>query len=385
MRRWTGRLENPAHFDIVRLRAIGEWGQASRHIGARWEAVGLRMLASGIEGRDTLGILAVCDDPSLQALLAATGSKNPDSVLLIGTDDAVILQPADLKWSLDVASYRQISASVLDGLLDQVPRLGDALRALLPAALNGRPWRTRDGIFVSPKTYLNERFLTSPENQQQEYPIEPKEVLFLPVEPEPFYEPLPGWSTARELARLDGATRGLAQIDAADRYYHLGAGVAGALAAQSTSIFDDEVVVEPSEEVLRFREYLKTVSPPSTAMVIDRLGAWMRHRRELIRRLRDLTRSSLSFQDFVARLVEAGLAAEGEAESVLRWQFNELYRLLIESEDAEIRKAGRELVATGASDSEALEQLDRRRDAFARRLRARAQVAIRELATSRAG
>ena len=379
MRQWGRRLENPAQFDITRLRIVGEWGQASRYIGSRWESVGLDLLRAGVDGQTTLGILGVCTDPELQGLLASTGSKNPDVVLVLGGDHEAILQPADLKWSLDVASYRQISARVLDVLLEQVSQLGESLRALLPPEASGLPWRTRDGIFVSPKTYLNQRFLTSSENLKQEYPIEPSEVLFMTVETFGFYEPLPGWPTARELARLDGSARGLAQIDTADRYYHLGAGVAGALVSLERSIFDEEAAIDPAEEADRLRDFLKSVSPPSTAMAVDRLGVRMRQRRELSRQLRDLTRSSMSFASFAAALVEAGLASADELESDLRRRFTDLYRSLVEAEEVEIRKAGRELLAKGASDVEALDQLDRRRDTFARRLRARAQVAIRAL------
>src|SRR5579884_3458010 len=345
MRRWGNQLENPAHFDITRLRLIGEWGQASRHIGARWEDLGLELLEAGVEGVSARGILAVCRDPELQSLLASTGSKNPDVVLMLKSDGELILQPADFKWSIDVASYRQISASVLETLLLQVPRLAEALRAQLPDEVSALPWKARDGIFISPKTYLNQRFLTSSENQRQEYPIEPHEVLFIAVEPYRFYEPLPGWPTAGELARLDGATRGLGQIDTADRYYHLGAGVAGALVALDRSIFDDEPAIDSALEVDRFRTFLKAISPPSTAMAIDRLGVRMRYRRDLIRQLRDLLRSQWSFSDFAAELIKAGLATEPDSESVLRRQFGETFRALIESEEAEIRRLGRELVA----------------------------------------
>lgn len=383
MRQWGRRLENPAQFDIARLRIVGEWGEASRYIGSRWEELGLELLQAGVPGLSPLATLAVCNDPELQTLLAATGSKNPDVVMVLPADDGLVLQPADFKWSLDVASYRQISAPVIDRLLDQVPRLAESLRALLRPEASDLPWRTRDGIFISPKTYLNQRFLTSSENERQEYPIEPAEVTFIPVEPFALYGPLPGWPTARELARLDGSGRGLGQIDTADRYYHLGAGLAGALAVAGTSIFDEATAIDPAKEIDRLREFLKTLSPPSTALAVDRLGVEMRHRRDLGRRLRDLSRSSLRFEDFTAQLTAAGLASAEDVESDLWRRFGDLYRSLVTSEEAEARKAGRELVARGANDVEALDQLERRRDSFERRRRLHVQTAIRELSQSR--
>jgi hypothetical protein len=57
----------------------------------------------------------------------------------------------------------------------------------------------------------------------------------------------------------------------------------------------------------------------------------------------------------------------------------ESYRTLVDTEEAEIRQAGRDLVAAGATDVVALESLERQRDAFARRLRQRAATLIRGL------
>jgi hypothetical protein len=363
--------------DVKRLRQIGEWGRASRFVGARWEEVGLERLHAGVAGESPIGLLPVHVDPELPRLLGATGSKNPDVVIAYDEDGAVVLQPADLKWSLDVASYRQISAPVLTHLLEQVPRLGEAVRGVLPPEWHDSAFTTRDGFFFSPKTYANERFLTSPENRRQEYPLEPQEVLFEPVDPYAFFEPLPGWTTARELARSDGSLRGLGQIDSADRYYHLGAGVAGALVARETSIFAEEPGIEPDREVERLRAFWATLRPPSTGAAIERLGTLMRHRHDLVGRLRDLTRASYRFEDFVSDLTAASLADPAAPLRDLRRDWMESYRGLVETEDAEIRQAGRDLVAAGASDAAALESLERQRDAFARRLRQRAASLIR--------
>lgn len=377
MRRWSGPPANPAQFDLARVRQIGEWGHASRYLGSRWEVLGLERLAGAVAHREPVALIPVCADASLSALLAATGSKNPDVVLAFATEGNLLLQPADLKWSLDVASYQQISAEVLDHLLARVPRLGEDVLALIPDDLRARPVVTRDGFFFSPRTYANERFLTSSENKHQEYPLEASEVVLETVEPNAFFEVLPGWQTARELARLDGSLRGLGQIDTADRYYHFGAGVAGALASLEGSIFDDEVSVEPMEEVEQLRAFSRTLSPPSTATIIDRLSVRMRQRQELVRRLRDLIRASYTFRDFATTLVAEGLATDGQTERELRAQWGDRYRALVESEEVEIRAAGRTLRARGAADVEALDALERDRPSFARRVRSRALSVIR--------
>jgi hypothetical protein len=381
MRQWNGRAATPAQFDITRIRAIGEWGNASRYVGSRWEEIGLDLLRAGVAGRSPLALLPICLDQPLQNVLASTGSKNPDVVLAFLSDGSIAIQPADLKWSLDVASYRQISAPILAGLLAQVPALCDAIRALLPPETAELAWLPIDGFFFAPRSIANERFLTSPENRRQEYPIEAKEVLFETVDPFSFFEPLPGWPTARELARMDGATRGLGYLDNADRYYHLGAGVAGAIARLRISIFDEGDEVELGDEVESFRGFVKTISPPSTGLIIDRLGAQMRQRQALQRELRELSRGGFGFKDFVAEVVRAGLAAEGVPESVVRRTWGDDYRSLLAAQDDEIREAGRRLREKGQTDAAALDELSHHRDGYARRLRSRAQALLRVRAT----
>jgi hypothetical protein len=229
---------------------------------------------------------------------------------------------------------------------------------------------------------VNQRFLTSPENKRQEYPIEPKEVRFGTVDPFDFFEPMPGWTTGRDLARMDGAGRGLGILDNADRYYYLGAGVAGALASVDQSIFDDEVAIETDLETVRLRAFLQTVHPPATAYLIDRLSVMMRHRQELMRELRGLSRGAYSFKDFAEEVIQLGLAPKGESEAAIRRQFGEIYRSLIEEQDQENRRVGRGLRAKGLSDGQAIEHLAADRDVIARRLRIRARNLLTSAASA---
>jgi hypothetical protein len=376
MRQWNGRAPTSAQYDVGRLRAIGEWGQASRHVGSHWEQLGLDRLRETIAGQKPLALLAVCAHAALQEALAATGSKNPDVVLLFESADEVIAQPADLKWSLDVANYRQISAPVLAELLEKAPPLVAATRGLLPSDLGDHALVPRDGFFVSPRSLANERFLTSPENRRQEYPIEPAEVLFESVDPITFFEPLPGWLTGQELARIDGMARSLTSLDTADRYYHLGAGVAGALDVASRSIFEDDTDVDPTTEIVRLKEYVSTISPVSTGTILDRLGVVMRQRQQLQKTLRDLPRSAFTFKDFVGELKELGLITGDPIEPELRKQWSSFYWPVVEAQDAENRVVGRRLRAKGNTDVEALDRLTLERPTVAKRMRARALAMV---------
>lgn len=377
MRRWSGQPANPAHFDIARVRQIGEWGHASRYIGSRWEELGGERLLAVADASSVAAFLPIYADSELARRLGATGSKNPDAILVYAEDGALALQPADLKWSLDVASYIQISAAVLDTLLEKVPELGEEIVARVSDGQRDLPLVTRDGFFFAPRTYANERFVGSTENQRQEYPLDPEEVRLEAVDPFDFFERLPGWATARELARFDGSARGLNQIDTADRYYHFGAGVAGALAALESSIFDEEAPIEPEREVERLRDWSNSLRPPSTAAILDRLGVLVRRRRGAIQQLRDLTRGSFSFSQFVDLLIAADRAVPGQSERELRAQWSERYRAVIDVIDADLREEGRARRAAGATDVEALQALERERPAIARRLEVRAQALLR--------
>jgi hypothetical protein len=333
-------------------------------------------LSVSIAERAPLALLPICAHPALQEALAATGSKNPDVVLLFEAGESVIAQPADLKWSLDVASYRQISAPVLAELLEKAPPLVDAIRGLLPPDRTDRSLAPRDGFFVSPRSGANERFLSSPENRRQEYPIEPTEVLFESVEPAVFFEPLPGWLTGQELARVDGMARSLTNLDTADRYYHLGAGVAGALDVANRSIFEDDADVDRATELSRLRDYLGTISPVSTGAIVDRLGVVMRQRQQLVKTLRDLPRAAFTFRDFVSELKDLGVVAGDPSEPDLRKQWSSVYWPVVETQDAENRAVGRRLRAKGNSDAEAIDRLALERTTIAKRMRARARAAV---------
>src|SRR5256885_119817 len=109
VRRWSDRPTSPALFDINRLRAIGDWGRASRDLGGRWEDVGTELLRASLADENPVAFFALCQDSELQAILGRTHIKNPDVVLTFQEGERVVLQPADLKWSLDVATYQQIS------------------------------------------------------------------------------------------------------------------------------------------------------------------------------------------------------------------------------------------------------------------------------------
>ena len=62
MRRSGDRSTPPGLFDIWRVRAIGEWGHASRYVGQRWEEVGQDLLRKNLADDRVVAFLPIIED-----------------------------------------------------------------------------------------------------------------------------------------------------------------------------------------------------------------------------------------------------------------------------------------------------------------------------------
>ncbi|MBI2939605.1 MAG: hypothetical protein HYY04_04135 [Chloroflexi bacterium] len=403
------RSFSTATLTLDQLRRIGNWGGASRSIGRRWELLGVAALRQGVARPIPCAVVSLCDDGALQARLSTLGLPNPDVLAVEAAtgDEAtgrvgdgatldldaqtprrplspspqlaspvcpqLIVRPVDLKWALDVASYRQISGQNLDQLMAADPSLLALVQAALPAGVADQPPVPADGYFFCPDSTANRRFFASPENRRQEYPLEAHEVVFAPVEVEAFFGALPGWTTGREMARLDGSVAALRYLDTADRYYHLGAGVNGALVVRTRSVFVEEEVDCAGDELARFRTFAAEVRPLTTGEVITRLDAEMRRRRELQQRVRALRRCPYTFEEFADDVRAMGL---GEEDSAVDRGWGQRYGEIASAHAAAIMQAGRTLVAAGHSDAQALAALEHRVAEFATRARVRARAML---------
>ena len=129
-----------------------------------------------------------------------------------------------------------MSTETLDRLLAE--ELGWLKAALMTARLAlgldaSATIATHDGRFVAPMHPANHLALLA----EPELPT-----LLLPVDARAFFEPLPGWSTAGMVARLEASDLNrVSGIEAVERYYRLGAGVEGALSRLRTSLFATEL------------------------------------------------------------------------------------------------------------------------------------------------
>jgi hypothetical protein len=324
---------------------IGDWGRASEHIGGRWEQVAGPLARQRLGPLDYLVVLAAT--PALMAEVLGSGLPHADALRTWREDDQLMLEPLDFKWSLETASARQVSSETLERMLTVAlpaveTALTEARRALGLDPTS--PPQARDGRFVAPVHPANHAALLA----EPELPT-----LLLPVDPHAFFEPLPGWSAAHALARLESSDLDRhTGIEAIERYYRLGAGVEGALTRLQTGLFETEPAKVDAAALIR--ELRQT----GKARTLNSLLLYLQHelasRKLLEERLLLLPRSAYAFGRLRGDLHKLGLP-----HAVLdnRGALGRAYAEVTRGIAIEIRGAGQELVAAGVSTQDALDQL----------------------------
>src|SRR5712691_6706593 len=324
---------------------IGDWGRASEHIGGRWEHVAGALARERLGADDYLVVLAAT--PSLMAEVLGSGLPHADALRTWREDGLLALEPLDFKWSLETASARQVSSETLSRLLAaELASVETALHAArdafgLEASAALEP---HDGRFVAPVHPANHAALLA----EPELPT-----LLLPVEPRAFFEPLPGWSAAHALARLESSDLDrLSGIEAIERYYRLGAGVEGALSRLRTGLFETEPRKVDAPALIRD---LRTAGKaPTLNALLLYVQNELANRKALEERLALLPRSAYPFGRLRSDLQKMGVPRTiVDSRGALGRAYTEVTREMASA----IRSAGQELVASGISAEEALEQL----------------------------
>jgi hypothetical protein len=324
---------------------IGDWGRASEHIGARWEAVAGALARERLGPDDQLVVLAAT--PSLMADVLASGLPHADALRAWPEDSQLALEPLDFKWSLETASARQVSSETLARLLAaELASLDSALAAARSAVgLDaGSEVEPRDGRFVAPVHPANHAALLA----EPELPT-----LLLPVEPHQFFAPLPGWAAAGALARLERADLDrLTGIEAVERYYRLGAGVDGALTRLHSSLFETEPARVDAAALIR--ELRQAGKARTLNELLLHLQQELETRKQLEDRLAQLPRTVYPFGRLRSDLHKLHVPrAVLDSRGALGRAYGEVTREML----ATIRAAGQELVASGVGQVDALDQL----------------------------
>jgi hypothetical protein len=355
----------PDRWVVRRERRIGNWGRASEHIGRRWEEVGLDLLRDLLEGHRPwphpgtapVGWVALSADSDLQSRLSRVGLPSPDIIVgLRDADGARVVQAIDLKWHIEFASYKQISADALRELLARdVPGLSEQFTSrIFPLEV---AVEYRDGLLFAPDFPTNHAFLASAENQRQEYPIERADVLFAPVDGRSFFSPLPGWQMALLLVEYDHALRFVDNVEGAERYYRLGAGLQGAAAQLQSSIFME--VAPPVAAAEAFAWLVQSFRARPAGALAQEVDQAMAARGQLVSRLREVLRSPYRLSELGQTLRKRGIAMPQsiEEDTAQAVACRELLRQVTIGHREAVRRAGLSLVSQGRSDAQALATL----------------------------
>ena len=377
---------------------IGDWGGASGQIGRRWEEVGSGALGD-LVGRASpthpeyvpRAALSFATDEACQAALHAVGLTHADAILLGSLGGRLALQPVDFKWSLEVAQRGQIGAEALQALLEaDLPAVHQALES----AIEPNSWEfdhadrrlpplerltLLNGLFLAPEHADNRAFLLSQANRHQEHPLDPRQVVFEPVNGRGFFSALPGWELGVLLAAQEGAGRALDRLEGAEYYYRLGAGVLGALLARRRSIFDTDVPkIDAPEELARLRREQRLRTTPQ---LVEYLRRAMAARTDLTRTFSQLGRSLYPFGAFRITLKSQGITLPHRSQaSPDSRNWSRLYGPIQRELSARLLDEGRALVASGLSDVQALAALRARGPELARHA---AATAIRLIGSER--
>ncbi len=353
---------------VARLQRIGNWGRADEALGRHWEQVGLLALAGLLGALRTTAaveyvpraVLPLAENEDLRRAIHASGLPNPDACLVGSALDGVgVLQPADFKWSLERAELPQVAATTIARLLDaDVPGLAGHLRVAHAAAdLGDRALRYVDGFFFAPDHAENRAFLASQANARAEFPLAPGDVVLSPVEPQCFFQGLPGWHVGRWLADTDRGAGLLATVEGAERYFRLGAGFAGALVRLATPLFADQPAqIDVPAELRRLRSARRLFTSGDLAGYLERQ---MAARALQERALRDLLAAVYSFQHYRAQLAALGVKLD-DLEDDAKRGFRERYRVARKSVADRLRREGQARVAAGRSEATALAELQAR-------------------------
>jgi hypothetical protein len=177
--------------------------------------------------------------------------------------------------------------------------------------------------------------------------------LLLAVEARSFFEPLPGWPAAQAVARLESANLDrLTGIEAIERYYRLGAGVDGALSRLHTGLFETEPRKVDSPALIQ--ELRQAGAARTLNSLLLYLQQQLANRKALDERLAALPRSAYPFGRLRSDLQKLGVSR-----TILdsRGALGRAYAEVARAMTAEIRSAGKALVASGMSAEAALNQL----------------------------
>ena len=189
--------------DVTRL---SDRGLASNMIGDRWSEIaaeemqtweGQSVVLPGGSALAVTDVFRLDDIPRIATIASRRKLQNPDFIVSGRIDGSKVLMAVDAKFSIDTAKAPQVSAEILQALLD----VGELITDMLPGL--PRDAELRDGLFLSPAVPLT-HYVMKRSRGRLSLRVPRHQVLLVPVSPVPFLKPLEGSRLIGTLASKDG-------------------------------------------------------------------------------------------------------------------------------------------------------------------------------------
>jgi hypothetical protein len=301
--------------------ALADRGGASNLIGNRWADlaaahaatwVGSDQPASAAE-EDRLRVSRVDRldaTPQIAAAASKRGLQNPDLLLIGQRDGHEIIQAVDAKFSIETARSKQVSAEVVQGLLE--------LGREVPGLLRGLDERlvVEPGFFLAPDFPLTRLMLVRRHGIVRST-VQPREVVTAPAPPERFWDGVPGATIISPLAEPDALPlRPDESLMVGLYYFRLARAATGFWLEATKPLLLNNDVVAIDEATIRDEAARRARAAASAIEVIQRWDAdvdVVRRQRAAVERVAGLPISGRELRDRVASIAAA---AGGEAPSV---------------------------------------------------------------------
>ena len=190
-----------------RIMALADRGQSSGAVGERWAAMcavavggwaGADQSAPGGNDPYRIGQVVRLDDvPAVAATASRRGLQNPDFLVIGQSDGETVVQGLDAKFSAETAKPRQVSAGVVEDLL-QLRTVLEPLTGTLPDDV-----LVLDGMFLCPDYPLT-RLVFQGQPGMMRPSVRPEQVMLLDAPAWDFFGEIEGGQLRPQFAGIDG-------------------------------------------------------------------------------------------------------------------------------------------------------------------------------------
>lgn len=180
-------------------------------------------------------------------------------------------------------------------------------------------------------------------------PLTTSDVVLISTTEEEYLGGLPGWDASRILRVLDRNDTQRVDLSIAERYYRLGAGLAGAINTVEQPLFGPQHAIDT---IARLKDRIEAAKPHSSTTLVDSMQRELVARHEPVERRKRLDRYPVPFRDILLRVQKASSVP------VVAEQLRPVLEPLIARYRSALHDRGTLLLASGRTEGEVLERLE---------------------------